>query len=89
VIEATEGRTFEVNCADHPVDPERCQTHASCSLRPLWWALQSRIDELLAQVHLADLLREEDAVRDLLEPTAAASHGIGAPAGNVHAGRGS
>ncbi len=89
VIEATEGRTFEVNCADHPVDPERCQTHASCSLRPLWWALQSRIDELLAQVHLADLLREEDAVRELLEPTAAASHGVGAPAGNVHAGGGS
>ncbi len=89
VIEATEGRTFDVNCADHPVDPERCQTHAACSLRPLWLALQARIDGLLAQVCLADLAREEAAVRELLESPVEPLVAAGAPvgdAGNVHAG---
>jgi Rrf2 family protein len=92
VIEATEGRTFDVNCADHPVDPERCQTHAACSLRPLWLALQSRIDGLLAQVRLADLAREEEAVRELLAAGAESLEAAGmrvADAGNVHAGAGS
>ena len=66
VIDAIEGRTFEVNCADHPVDAERCQSHLSCSLRPIWRALQSRIDGLLSQIRLADLLREEPEVVELV-----------------------
>jgi Rrf2 family protein len=66
VIDATEGRTFELNCSDHPVDFERCQTHHGCSLRPIWMALQARIDGLLSQIHLADLLREEAEVRELV-----------------------
>lgn len=78
VIDATEGRTFEVNCSEHPVDPARCQTHAACSLRPIWLALQARIDGLLGRVYLADLLRDEAEVRALVEAAgaseAAATH---------------
>jgi Rrf2 family protein len=67
VIDATEGRTFQVNCSDHPVHPERCQSHVTCSLRPIWIALQSRIDGLLGQIHLSDLLLEETQVRELVD----------------------
>lgn len=66
VIEATEGRTFELNCFEHPVDHDRCQTRQTCSLRPIWMALQARIDGLLGGIFLADLLREEDEVHDLV-----------------------
>jgi Rrf2 family protein len=79
VIEATDGRTFELNCSDHPVTQERCQSHVSCSLRPVWLALQARIDALLGGIHLSDLLADENQVRELVslavEPTS----------GNVHA----
>ncbi len=87
VVDATEGRTFELNCSDHPVNAARCQSHLHCSLRPIWVALQGRIDELLAGIRLADLLRDEAEVRDLvierLGPAAEGTH-----AGNVHAGAG-
>ena len=73
VIDATEGQTFELNCSDHPVDVERCQSHATCSLRPIWMALKSRIDGLLSAISLADLLREESEVRELVGSTGAAS----------------
>jgi Rrf2 family protein len=89
VIDATDGRTFEVNCSEHPVDPERCQTHLACSLRPLWLALQARIDGLLGQVRLADLLRDEAEVRDRLAAPVEVLQASGISAGNVHAGIGS
>lgn len=63
VIDATAGGTFELNCADHPVDAVRCQGTAACSLRPVWFALRSRIDDFLAGVRLADLLKDEAEVR--------------------------
>lgn len=66
VIHATDGHTFELNCSDHPVNVERCQSSQACSLRPIWKALQSRIDELLGQVTLADLLHEEAEVSELV-----------------------
>ncbi|MBA2565879.1 MAG: Rrf2 family transcriptional regulator [Gemmatimonadetes bacterium] len=66
VIDATEGRTFQVNCADHPVGVERCQSDQCCSLRPVWRALQARIDGLLDQIRLADLLQEEATVAALV-----------------------
>jgi Rrf2 family protein len=66
VIDATDGRTFELNCAAHPVTAERCQSERTCSLRPVWLALQSRIDGFLGQIRLADLLREEAEVRELV-----------------------
>lgn len=85
VIDATEGGTFELNCSEHPVDHERCQTQLRCSLRPIWLALQSRIDGLLAGIFLSDLLQEEAEVRDLVNERVGAPAG-GGHAGNVHAG---
>ncbi|MFN2432352.1 MAG: Rrf2 family transcriptional regulator [Gemmatimonadota bacterium] len=78
VIEATEGRTFELNCSEHPVDHERCQTRQTCSLRPIWMALQERIDGLLGGIHLADLLREEAEVRDLVGRSLGSEMEVGA-----------
>ena len=77
VIDATEGHTFELNCSDHPVDVGRCQSHLSCSLRPIWIALQSRIDDLLGHIRLSDLLQEEAEVRELvdLDPDTGAAAG--------------
>ena len=67
VVEATEGRTFHVNCSEHPVDRSRCQTDHACSLRPVWRALQARIDALLGGISIADLLREESEVQELVK----------------------
>ena len=84
VIDATAGGTFELNCANHPVSAERCQGTAACSLRPVWFALRTRIDGFLAGVLLADLLRDEAEVRARL-----AGDGWQAPAGATDAAAGS
>lgn len=66
VVEAVEHRTFEVNCDVRPIDPARCSPGTSCSIRPVWRALQHRIDDLLSSVSLAGLLREEVDVERLV-----------------------
>jgi len=63
VLDASEHGTFEVNCERHRVDSDRCADGVSCSIRPVWYLLRSKIDETLAGIHLADLLAEEDEVR--------------------------
>lgn len=68
VIEATEGRTFEVNCETHPVEDERCAEDHDCSIRPVWRALKERIDGLLAEIRLSDLVEQgEAAVEEYVE----------------------
>lgn len=62
VVTAAEHATFELHCVSHPVD-ERCAETSSCSIRPVWVLLQSKIDEVLEGVKLADLLPEEREVR--------------------------
>lgn len=69
VVEAAENRTFEVNCDSYQVDPDRCSPTAACSLRPVWRALQRRIDDLLEGISLADLVREEPVVEELVTLT--------------------
>lgn len=70
IIDATEGSTFEINCTTHPVDTERCDETAACSIRPVWQALRQRIDTLLSDIKLSDLLAEnEDGVRQLIDIT--------------------
>ena len=59
VMTASEHQTFEVNCESHPVDAERCHPGTSCSIRPVWLALQQRVDELLGGISLADLMKQE------------------------------
>jgi Rrf2 family protein len=56
VIEATEGSTFEINCTQHQVGTERCDLHHDCSIRPVWYALRTKIDALLDQIRISDLL---------------------------------
>jgi Rrf2 family protein len=63
VLDASEHGTFEVNCEHHPVDAARCQNGASCAIRPVWFLLRQRIDEVLSGVRLSDLLADEDEVR--------------------------
>jgi Rrf2 family protein len=69
VMQASEHQTFEVNCDTHQVDSERCAGDASCSIRPVWFALQHRIDGFLSGVSLADLLRDEARVQELVTLT--------------------
>lgn len=66
VVEAAEHRTFQVNCDLHQVRADRCSPEADCAIRPVWRALQLRIDQLLESVSLADLSRGEAAVEELV-----------------------
>ena len=66
VMTASEHQTFEVNCATHPVDADRCGNGTSCSIRPVWQALQRRIDDLLEGISVADLMKQEPVVQELV-----------------------
>ena len=66
VMAASEHQTFEVNCESHPVDADRCDPGSACSIRPVWHALQRRVDELLAGISVADLMKEESQVQELV-----------------------
>ena len=66
VMTASEHQTFEVNCASHPVDADRCSPGTHCSIRPVWVALQQRVDELLGSISLADLMQQEPRVQELV-----------------------
>jgi len=66
VMSASEHQTFEINCETHPVDAARCGSGGACSIRPVWVALQQRVDGLLAGITLADLMKEESEVHQLV-----------------------
>jgi Rrf2 family protein len=72
VMAACDHQIFEINCETHPVDDERCGPGAQCSIRPVWHALRTRVDDLLKGVSLTDLLQDEARVAQLVG-TAAAS----------------
>ncbi|MDQ3082401.1 MAG: Rrf2 family transcriptional regulator [Gemmatimonadota bacterium] len=63
VIHASELETFDLHCVSHPVESDRCAASHNCSIRPVWVLLQTRIDDVLESVCLADLLEDEHAVR--------------------------
>lgn len=63
VIHASELETFDLHCVSHPVETDRCSASHNCSIRPVWVLLQTRIDDVLESVCLADLLEDEHAVR--------------------------
>lgn len=70
IIDATEGTTFEINCTSHPVDTERCDETSACSIRPVWYALRRRIDALLSEIKLSDLLVEDESeIRQFIDIT--------------------
>jgi Rrf2 family protein len=66
VMAASEHQTFEINRSSHPVDEDRCNPGNTCSIRPVWRALQQRVDELLASISLADLMKQESEVQELV-----------------------
>jgi len=66
VMSASEHQTFEINCESHPVDAERCASGGACSIRPVWVALQQRVDDLLSGISLADLMKQEAEVHELV-----------------------
>jgi len=66
IMTASEHQTFEMNCEAHQVDPERCSPANPCSIRPVWYALQQRVNELLGSVTLADLMKQESQVQHLV-----------------------
>lgn len=63
VIHASELETFDLHCVSHPVETDRCAASHNCSIRPVWVLLQTKIDDVLESVCLADLLHDEPAVR--------------------------
>ena len=69
VMAASEHQTFEINCESHPVDADRCSPTSGCSIRPVWHALQRRVDDLLSGISLADLLKEQPASAELIPLT--------------------
>jgi Rrf2 family protein len=66
VLSASELQTFDLHCVTHPIDDERCAADHDCSIRPVWHALQQRVDELLESVSLADLMKQELQVQELV-----------------------
>jgi Rrf2 family protein len=64
VIHASELETFDLHCLSHPVEEDRCAASHNCSIRPVWVLLQTKIDDVLEGVCLADLLHEEPVVRE-------------------------
>jgi Rrf2 family protein len=66
VMQACEHQTFEMNCDAHPVDEERCNPAAQCTIRPVWQALQQRVDALLKSISIADLLKDHAHVQELV-----------------------
>ncbi len=63
VVSASELQTFDMHCTSSPLDAVRCADSTSCSIRPVWALLQSKIDEVLDGIRLADLLADENVVR--------------------------
>ena len=66
VMTASEHQTFEINCDSHPVDAARCGSGGACSIRPVWHALQQRVDDLLSSISLSDLMKQEPEVHELV-----------------------
>lgn len=58
VMLASDHRIFELNCDTQLLDTERCSPSTACQIRPVWRALQGRIDDLLGSITLADLLQD-------------------------------
>lgn len=69
VMAASEHQTFTPNCETHQVDAERCGPGTSCSIRPIWYALQRRVDDFLGGVSIADLMKDEAQVQEFVALT--------------------
>lgn len=66
VMTASDRQGFETNCEHHKIDGIRCDPGNSCAIRPVWVELQHRIDGFLGSVSIADLMKSERAVQELV-----------------------
>lgn len=68
VLEALGGKLFARNfCERHAGLENVCVHDSSCSLRALWISLQGTVEAALRNLSLADLLKKEDAMTELLQ----------------------
>ncbi len=57
VLHALDGKLFDADfCADHAGDTKFCTNSVDCSVRSLWRLVQVTIDQVLANVTIADLI---------------------------------
>jgi Rrf2 family iron-sulfur cluster assembly transcriptional regulator len=75
-LQALGGEFFAPDfCACHPGRQRRCVRATDCSLRPLWQALQAGVRATLQGITLADLERDEGAMRIWIEEAGATDVG--------------
>jgi DNA-binding IscR family transcriptional regulator len=66
LVESVRGAKGGYFLAHQPAAISRCSPGTTCSIRPVWQALQQRVDELLASISLADLMQQEPRVQELV-----------------------
>ena len=67
VLKALGGALFNATfCGDHPGALKLCINSTDCSTRSLWQMVQSRVDQLLDQVSLSDLMHPEIKTGEIL-----------------------
>lgn len=62
IIEAVEGKTFEIFCTPRLRERIVCEHFSSCSVRPVWRKLKQLIDDFCGGLTLENLLEEESAL---------------------------
>ena len=68
ILQAAEGRTFEVICESDPIYPEECLSKVDCGLKHVWHELKVAVDRLLDSYTLEQLLKLESAQSEQLVP---------------------
>ncbi|MBD3334552.1 MAG: Rrf2 family transcriptional regulator [Candidatus Eisenbacteria bacterium] len=72
IVGALGGKLFEQGyCDRHPAGEETCVHAGDCSIRSVWAALHRLMGEMLSRTSLADLMRSEEEVVDVMgsQPT--------------------
>ena len=68
-LTALGGRLFESDfCTDHTGLEKTCTSSVDCSIRSLWQAVQTVVDQVLSKTTLTDLLRNEQEMTSLVSP---------------------
>ena len=69
VIGVLGGRLFESKhfCLEHAGQIQVCTRSVDCSVRSLWHAVQSAVDDVLSKTTLQDLLRSEGEMNSLVK----------------------
>ncbi len=67
VLEGVAGELFQLErCHGDHGSRSGCVHHAECSLRPMWARLEQVVHDFLSALTIADLLREESAMRTVV-----------------------